>query len=332
MQNLFVVSGLLLALLLSGCGSDDNNDDNTLTQASSFDTQLDSAALSPVTLESADELQNAIVKNLNMTNTVEKSNLSLSSNQDSTESEHNIYLSTHFPLFILHQDSSILQTDALSPSSESATSSKSIHCDSGSVHITSTANDENIYPDTISANFDNCKKFGVTMDGNISIKLQRDAEVISSESITYTKHFTIVNDDHTIKIYSGSQMFIQDISDDGFRSTSTVKTRIDDEIYGMKDLVIDFDTSDPDQLSYVFESGRIYFKDLGHYVQVDGTLIPFVINSEGEFVSGTAYFTGKEGGKIEIEVYATDIIRVNIDADKDGIYEENKIIHIHGNE
>jgi len=167
-------------------------------------------------------------------------------------------------------------------------------CESGSIRVIPIEG-ENPYPDRIDVSYNNCVKNEITMNGDVSIRLDGDGQTITSELVAYTSDFTISKIEHTVEIKEGSNICVTP-TDTGYQTKTVAKIEIEGKIYGAKNLVTDIDnTSVPGQTSFLFKSGLVYINNMTHWLWIspEKEQIPYVVTKEGNVLSGTTNFCNR---------------------------------------
>lgn len=315
--------------MLSGCGNGGSsgtgiaagattggNNEAEQNDLSVLESQFDAAKAAPITLESAKTVSDFIVKSIAVDN--DTAELGLSKVGEGFKSvEAQFY--TQLPLFLIAEESSATKLEKLSPSS---TDYNDFTCESGSVDIVPRS------PSKFDVSFKDCVKYGMTLNGDISVKLHHKGHKVDYKCVKYKSDFTISKDDQSAVVCKGSHVCVVN-TDTGYYTKTTSKIEVNGKTFGTKNLVTVIDnTSTPEQISLLFKSGIVYINNMAHWLWIspEKEQIPYVISKEGKVLSGTTNFCNRNNAFIKVEIYSMDLMKISVDINNDGEYEKDKFI------
>ena len=177
--------------------------------------------------------------------------------------------------------------------------------------------------------YNNCDMGGITFDGKMHVDATANYDTLESMKISFPSDFTMLNSVQSITIYKNSSLNMDNYNDDeeSFDFTQNIKSKINDELYGLENSKWHVDSSGYAVKMYQL-SGKEYIKNLESYVTYDETYdmskTPFVFGSYG-ISSGAARYITENNGKIMISAEQGDV-KVLIDADSDGTYEKEETL------
>ena len=298
MKKIIILSTVALTLILQGCGSN--------SKSSSGDT--------PKTTVS-EELKNfakGLTESNEMTSVVKKTGSSQSSNSQTTTKTKMYY-------------------------KENIQSCK----DGGTIKITSDLDFDNIeeasfeqaISDGLKAEiaFDKCIEDGLISDGYVSLNIK--GKELSKISLTFTKDTTFedLESQELTKVFKGSTMTIEEISDDSERITESVRASSSTgENYESINLVSIETTTEEDRDSSYEISGKMVRDGITYSVdeKYDSSKTPMVFNSDGDLISGTAKYYNEQNHHITMNIVYKNEVKISVDTDNDGKIDEEETISI----
>ena len=180
-------------------------------------------------------------------------------------------------------------------------------------------------------NFNHCKNDpDLEINGKINVEVRLSHGEPSYYKITVPSDLTLQADEISMVTYAGSWIVVDNFTNDGesFDMSYTTKIRLANRLYGSENSKMHMDIT-YNGLSFYQIRGKEYIDNLTSYVRYDTSYdmsqTPFVFDSLG-LRSGTAMYVGENEGKIKVEVTDLNEVTVFIDADNDGVYEEQESI------